>query len=182
MVDPPREVAVNGTVGIVDYLKRMDAGLKAYSLDLSAVGLWACPSVIVADRSKEATMVEGDFAKLSLFDLRHNQIMALPPRIGYVLTSLAVLRVSSNQLTSLPSSIGVMSKSKEKHSCLLAETNSFAANLEELDCSGNAIDQLPPSITNLQKLVKLNIGANAIARLPPNIGIFFPFHVNIRAE
>ncbi|KAM8890275.1 leucine-rich repeat-containing protein 7 isoform 4-T4 [Synchiropus picturatus] len=89
--------------------------------------------------------------------LSSNMLQRLPDSIG-MLKKLTTLKVDDNQLTSLPNSIG---SAKPKHGLSL---------LEELDCSCNELESLPPTIGYLHSLRTFAADENFLTELPREIG------------
>ncbi|XP_051929261.1 leucine-rich repeat-containing protein 7 isoform X5 [Hippocampus zosterae] len=81
----------------------------------------------------------------------------LPDSIG-MLKKLTTLKVDDNQLTSLPGTIG--SAKPKQGLCLL----------EELDCSCNELESLPPTIGYLHSLRTFSADENFLIELPREIG------------
>ncbi|XP_055020733.1 leucine-rich repeat-containing protein 7 [Boleophthalmus pectinirostris] len=89
--------------------------------------------------------------------LSSNMLQQLPDSIG-MLKKLTTLKVDDNQLTSLPNSIG---SPKPKQGLSL---------LEELDCSCNELESLPPTIGYLHSLRTFAADENFLTELPREIG------------
>nr|XP_020458485.1 leucine-rich repeat-containing protein 7 isoform X4 [Monopterus albus] len=89
--------------------------------------------------------------------LSSNMLQHLPDSIG-MLKKLTTLKVDDNQLTSLPNSIG---SAKPKQGLSL---------LEELDCSCNELELLPPTIGYLHSLRTFAADENFLTELPREIG------------
>eukprot|EP00935_MAST-01C_sp_MAST-1C-sp1_P000406 g406.t1 len=90
-------------------------------------------------------------ASLKSLRLSHQQLTTLPAGVGKC-SSLTLLDCSSNGLRSLPSSIGQLSA------------------LTTLNCSTNSLRRLPRSIGGLTALSTLVVTDNRIATLPPELG------------
>jgi leucine-rich repeat protein SHOC2 len=106
-------------------------------------------------------------------DLSCNQLTSLPESIGN-LTKLTKLNLAINRLHSLPDSIGNLTKLTDLDlSCNwltdIPESISNLTKLTELDLSVNQLNSLPKSIINLSNLVKLSINANNLTSLPESI-------------
>ncbi|XP_037530328.1 leucine-rich repeat-containing protein 7 [Nematolebias whitei] len=86
-----------------------------------------------------------------------NMLQHLPDSIG-MLKKLTTLKVDDNQLTSLPHTIG---SPKPKQGLSL---------LEELDCSCNELESLPPTIGYLHSLRTFAADENFLIELPREIG------------
>ncbi|KAM9385271.1 leucine-rich repeat-containing protein 7 isoform 2-T2 [Pholidichthys leucotaenia] len=89
--------------------------------------------------------------------LSSNMLQHLPDSIG-MLKKLTTLKVDDNQLTSLPNTIG---SAKLKQGLSL---------LEELDCSCNELESLPPTIGYLHSLRTFAADENFLTELPREIG------------
>ncbi|XP_017275988.1 leucine-rich repeat-containing protein 7 isoform X6 [Kryptolebias marmoratus] len=89
--------------------------------------------------------------------LSSNMLQHLPDSIG-MLKKLTTLKVDDNQLTSLPHTIG---SPKPKQGLSL---------LEELDCSCNELESLPPTIGYLHSLRTFAADENFLTELPREIG------------
>ncbi|XP_051929256.1 leucine-rich repeat-containing protein 7 isoform X2 [Hippocampus zosterae] len=89
--------------------------------------------------------------------LSSNMLQHLPDSIG-MLKKLTTLKVDDNQLTSLPGTIG--SAKPKQGLCLL----------EELDCSCNELESLPPTIGYLHSLRTFSADENFLIELPREIG------------
>ncbi|XP_029356047.1 leucine-rich repeat-containing protein 7 [Echeneis naucrates] len=89
--------------------------------------------------------------------LSSNMLQHLPDSIG-MLKKLTTLKVDDNQLTSLPNTIG---SAKPKQGLSL---------LEELDCSCNELECLPPTIGYLHSLRTFAADENFLSELPREIG------------
>ncbi|XP_077463125.1 leucine-rich repeat-containing protein 7 isoform X2 [Stigmatopora argus] len=89
--------------------------------------------------------------------LSSNMLQHLPDSIG-MLKKLSTLKVDDNQLTSLPGTIG--SAKPKQGLCLL----------EELDCSCNELESLPPTIGYLHSLRTFAADENFLIELPREIG------------
>nr|XP_057928546.1 leucine-rich repeat-containing protein 7 isoform X10 [Doryrhamphus excisus] len=89
--------------------------------------------------------------------LSSNMLQHLPDSIG-MLKKLTTLKVDDNQLTSLPGTIG--SAKPKQGLCLL----------EELDCSCNELESLPPTIGYLHSLRTFAADENFLTELPREIG------------
>ncbi|KAM4696739.1 E3 ubiquitin-protein ligase LRSAM1 [Rhinophrynus dorsalis] len=89
-----------------------------------------------------------DLSTLKVLDLHDNQITSLPVDIGQ-LSSLQVLNVERNVLRSLPDSIGDL------------------VQLQTLNVKGNKLKLLPQTVGGLRSLRTLNISENRLHELPP---------------
>ncbi|CAJ1975834.1 unnamed protein product [Sphenostylis stenocarpa] len=93
-----------------------------------------------------------DFATICKLDLSNNNLQDIPESLTARLLNVEVLDVRSNQLKSLPNSIGCLSK------------------LKVLNVSGNFIEFLPKTIENCRALEELNANFNKLSKLPDTIG------------
>ncbi|KAJ6381169.1 hypothetical protein OIU77_029956 [Salix suchowensis] len=109
-------------------------------VDLSGISLKTLPNPSL----NLATICE-----LYLFN---NDLQIIPESLTARMLNLVVLDVHSNQLKSLPNSIGCLSK------------------LKVLNVSGNLIESLPRTIENCRSLEELNANFNKLSRLPDTIG------------
>lgn len=91
------------------------------------------------------------FKGISELNLFTSGIRELPEEIGE-LTELKILILRGNYLSTLPKSIGKLSK------------------LEELNLINNNMSHLPDEITELKNLKKLDLTINKLEKLPDNIG------------
>lgn len=92
-----------------------------------------------------------NFSSLQLLRLSDNQISSLSSTLGLV-SSLTELYLQQNQLRSLPESIGNLK------------------NLTDLNIERNLIQQLPKSIGKLSNLVSLSASSNQLVSVPEEIG------------
>nr|KYP52555.1 Protein lap1 [Cajanus cajan] len=93
-----------------------------------------------------------NLATICKLDLSNNNLQNIPESLTARLLNMVVLDVHSNQLRSLPNSIGCLSK------------------LKILNVSGNLIEYLPKSIENCRSLEELNANFNKLSQLPESIG------------
>ncbi|KAG4949354.1 plant intracellular Ras-group-related LRR protein 6 isoform X1 [Glycine max] len=93
-----------------------------------------------------------DLATICKLDLSNNNLQEIPESLTARLLNVEVLDVRSNQLNSLPNSIGCLSK------------------LKVLNVSGNFIESLPKTIENCRALEELNANFNKLSKLPDTIG------------
>ncbi|XP_027338892.1 plant intracellular Ras-group-related LRR protein 6-like [Abrus precatorius] len=93
-----------------------------------------------------------DLATICMLNLSNNNLQEIPESLTARLLNLEVLDVCSNQLRSLPNSIGCLSK------------------LKVLNVSGNFIEFLPKTIENCRALEELNANFNKLSKLPDTIG------------
>ncbi|CAA0818749.1 Plant intracellular Ras-group-related LRR protein 6 [Striga hermonthica] len=93
-----------------------------------------------------------NLAAISRLDLSNNNLQNIPESSTARLLNVVVLDVHSNQLKSLPNSIGCLSK------------------LKVLNVSGNFLQSLPRTIENCRSLEELNANFNQLTNLPATIG------------
>ncbi|KAL5771539.1 hypothetical protein ACOSP7_015693 [Xanthoceras sorbifolium] len=93
-----------------------------------------------------------NLATICKLDLSNNNLHTIPESLIARLLNVVVLDVHSNQLKSLPNSIGCLSK------------------LKLLNVSGNLIESLPKTIQNCRSLEELNANFNKLNKLPDSIG------------
>ncbi|KAJ4754933.1 Plant intracellular ras-group-related LRR protein [Rhynchospora pubera] len=92
-------------------------------------------------------------------DLSNNNLESIPESLTARLLNMVVLDVHSNQLKSLPNSIGCLSK------------------LKVLDVSGNLLESFPKTFENCRALEELYANFNKLTKLPDTIGFEL---INIR--
>jgi internalin A len=91
------------------------------------------------------------------------------------MAQLQRLELNTNELTDLPSEIGLLTQLKELHlywnrlSQLPHEVGQLT-QLQQLNLSNNQLTQLPPKIGQLIQLQWLNLSNNQLTQLPPKIG------------
>ncbi|RDX83374.1 Plant intracellular Ras-group-related LRR protein 6, partial [Mucuna pruriens] len=93
-----------------------------------------------------------NLATICKLDLSNNNLQIIPESLTARLLNMVVLDVRSNQLRTLPNSIGCLSK------------------LKLLNVSGNLIEYLPKTIENCRSLEELNANFNKLIQLPEAIG------------
>ncbi len=105
--------------------------------------------------------------------LSGNQLTSLPSDLG-MMTKLTCIEASTNKLTSLPASIGNLNNLT--HLDLRGNQLSFLpssidnlTNLTHLYLSGNFLQLLPDGISEMVKLIKLDLTRNSLTVLPNNI-------------
>lgn len=112
-------------------------------LDLSGMSLETLPVVISPSIN---------IALVTTLDLSSNFLQIIPESLTARLRNVVVLDVHSNELKSLPNSIGCLTK------------------LKVLNVSGNHLQSLPRTIENCRSLEELNANFNMLIRLPDTIG------------
>ena len=121
---------------------------------------------------ERVTMENGRVVELSLYGF--GLTGAVPAEIGQ-LTSLRVLNLGDNQLTSLPAEIGQLTSLKEldlsdnQLTSLPAEIGRLTS-LTQLDLRGNQLTSLPAEIGQLTSLEELNLCENQLTSVPAAIG------------
>lgn len=113
---------------------------KVHVVDLHGMSLDSLPKLSL------------DLAIISKLNLSNNNLQNIPESLTARLLNLEMLDVHSNQLRSLPNSIGCLSK------------------LKVLNVSGNFIQSLPATIENCRALEELNLNFNMLSKLPDTIG------------
>ncbi|CAI8611083.1 unnamed protein product [Vicia faba] len=93
-----------------------------------------------------------ELASICKLDLSNNNLQNIPESLTAKLVNTVVLDVHSNQLRTLPNSIGCLSK------------------LKILNVSGNLIQYLPKTLENCRALEDLNLNFNKLIQLPENLG------------
>ncbi|XP_044462842.1 plant intracellular Ras-group-related LRR protein 6-like [Mangifera indica] len=93
-----------------------------------------------------------NLASICKLDLSNNNLQNISESLITRLVNVLVFDVHSNQLKSLPTSIGCLSK------------------LKVLNVSGNLLESLPKSIENCRSLEELSVNFNKLKVLPENIG------------
>lgn len=113
-----------------------------------------------------------NFGMISKLDLSNNNLENIPESLMARLLNVVVLDIHSNQLKSLPNSIGCLSKLKIFNVSgnlleLLPKTLENCRCLEELNANFNILKALPETMGfELEKLEKLSVNSNKIAFLP----------------
>ncbi|AQS94157.1 hypothetical protein BXQ17_08820 [Polaribacter sp. BM10] len=117
----------------------------------------------------------GDFSELLELKLSQNQISSIPNEIGG-LSKLNHLDVSiNNTLTTIPSTVGdlvelISLKFNTTQVDLLPTTIENLLKLEILELGSTKITLLPPQIGNLAELTRLVAAPNNIASIPTELG------------
>lgn len=115
-------------------------------LETLTVGNYSNPNQSIDDISVVTKIVS-----LKKLDLSACKLTSLPASIGN-LTKLRKLTLAPNELTTLPTEIGALK------------------NLSTLDLSYNLLQSLPESIGNLTNLTTLDLQSNVLTSLPDSIG------------
>ncbi|KAK6139760.1 hypothetical protein DH2020_026520 [Rehmannia glutinosa] len=118
-----------------------------------------------------------NLAAISKLDLSNNNLQSIPESLTARLLNVIILDVHSNQLKSLPNSIGCLTKLKlsvnSNKLVFLPHSTSHLTNLRVLDARLNCLQSLPSDLENLINLEILNISQNFqyLATLPYSIGL-----------
>ncbi|XXG51515.1 hypothetical protein AAC387_Pa03g0061 [Persea americana] len=113
---------------------------KLETVDLSGLSLDSLPDPSI------------NVASIFKLDLSNNNLVSIPESLTARLLNVVIFDVHSNQLKSLPNSIGCLSK------------------LKVLNISGNMIEALPKTIEHCRALEELNANFNELTKLPDTIG------------
>ncbi|KAL0738996.1 hypothetical protein Bca4012_015206 [Brassica carinata] len=116
-----------------------------------------------------------DLASISKLDLSNNNIQQIPESLVARMLNLWALDLHSNQLKTLPNSIGCLSKLKVLNvsgnnlQCL-PKTIEDCISLEELNANFNELNRLPETIGfELTNLTKLSVNSNKLVLLPSSL-------------
>ena len=116
----------------------------------------------------------GRLTSLEVLGLNDNQLTSVPAEIGQ-LTSLAALNLGNNRLTSVPAEIGQLTSLRE----LYLDHNSLTSvpaeigqltSLNGLHLDYNQLESLPAEIGQLTSLEVLELNNNQLTSLPAEIG------------
>uniref|UniRef100_A0A8C4NSQ5 Leucine-rich repeat-containing protein 7 n=1 Tax=Dicentrarchus labrax TaxID=13489 RepID=A0A8C4NSQ5_DICLA len=110
----------------------------------------------------------GKLRQLRYMDLAKNRIETLDTDISGC-EALEDLLLSSNMLQHLPDTIGTHTNTYI-HTFILNFNSIFLSLLEELDCSCNELESLPPTIGYLHSLRTFAADENFLSELPREIG------------
>ncbi|KAJ6731971.1 LEUCINE-RICH REPEAT-CONTAINING [Salix purpurea] len=127
----------------VDRRKVVGGGRQAIEeeeVDLSGMSLETLPTPSL------------NLAAICKLNLSNNDLQTIPESLTARMLNLVVLDAHSNQLKSLPNSIGCLSK------------------LKVLNVSCNLLESLPRTLENCSSLEELNANFNKLSRLPDTIG------------
>eukprot|EP00931_Biecheleriopsis_adriatica_P091870 TRINITY_DN65733_c0_g1_i1.p1 TRINITY_DN65733_c0_g1~~TRINITY_DN65733_c0_g1_i1.p1 ORF type:complete len:289 (-),score=80.99 TRINITY_DN65733_c0_g1_i1:113-979(-) len=171
--------------------KKVTQAKKTRVLALRECGLKTLPSDATSDEASAFRTVDltsnllkalpesiGCWTSLQTLQCGDNALTELPPAVGQ-LASLQKLVLSTNKLSALPKEISMLGKVKVLQldaNCLGPQLPSdifgsaLPASLEELDLSGNGLEDVPSSVAGLDKLVRLVLSRNKIAALPQELG------------
>mmetsp|Transcript_100890 Transcript_100890/g.300962 ORF Transcript_100890/g.300962 Transcript_100890/m.300962 type:complete len:278 (-) Transcript_100890:62-895(-) len=150
---PPRAVAAD--VGA--NLRTVDLSVNSLKALPEDLGAWACLQNLTCSQNKLTALPPtlGQLAGLQKLVLSGNKIQEIGPGLAQ-LGALKTLQLDSNALgPRLP-----------------AETfdGVIAGALEELDLSGNVLEELPASTVKLTALTRLCVARNRLRGFPPGIG------------
>ncbi|CAE8625512.1 unnamed protein product [Polarella glacialis] len=155
-----------------------ECGLKALPL-----GATAADAALLRTADLSANLLRALPAEIGLWTglqtllCSENELTELPASIGQ-LACLQKLILSKNKLRTLPIEFSSLSKVKILQldgNCLgptlPAEIfRGLSGFLEELDLSTNRLEELPSSVAELGKLVRLVVAGNRLAALQPELG------------
>jgi leucine-rich repeat protein SHOC2 len=116
----------------------------------------------------------GQLTSLKVLYLGGNQLTSVPAEI-WQLTSLRKLHLGGNQLTSVPAEIGQLTSLRELHlggnqlTGVPAEIGQLTS-LRELVLSGNELTSVPAEIGRLTSLRELHLHGNRLLSVPAEIG------------
>lgn len=101
-------------------------------------------------------------------------LKSLPEELGFKLTSLRVLNVSSNELEALPDSILRLTNLQELHIGhnklrRLPERIGLMGSLHRLELANNELDRLPVTLAGLTRMERLDAESNRLEILPENL-------------
>ncbi|XP_012078954.1 LRR repeats and ubiquitin-like domain-containing protein At2g30105 isoform X2 [Jatropha curcas] len=110
---------------------------------------------------------------LAVLSLSQNHLTTLPSELG-ALRSLKQLHVSNNKLNCLPVEIGFLTqlevlKANNNRLCTLPSSIGDCNSLLEVDLSSNLLTGLPESFGNLHSLKALHLGNNGLKSLPSTL-------------
>ncbi|KAF9615163.1 hypothetical protein IFM89_022224 [Coptis chinensis] len=120
--------------------KRAAIEVEKLEVDLSGRSLNTLPSPSL------------NLALIHKLDLSNNNLENIPESLAARLLNMVILDLHSNQLKSLPNSIGCLYK------------------LKFLNASGNSLESLPKTIENCRSLEELNANFNKLKSLPETMG------------
>ncbi|KAG7621834.1 Leucine-rich repeat [Arabidopsis suecica] len=145
LINTPQKKMTRRSVSAIDggaaaTAKEGDRRQNIKTLDLSGMSL----------ASLSASSI--NLASISKLDLSNNNIQKIPESLVARMLNLWALDLQSNQLKTLPNSIGCLSK------------------LKFLNVSGNYLQSLPKTIEDCRSLEELNANFNELTRLPDAIG------------
>ena len=139
LIAPPAETHEGGISSVFSYLGSLYLAQFDKHLHLTKWNLQAFP-------------LDGNFlTSLTIMDLRHNQIRALPPIIGFY-AHLVNLNLQYNLLETMPEQI-----------------RSMHASVTELNVSDNLLLKLPNGLCSLTSLIRLRLANNKLKVIPDNV-------------
>lgn len=111
--------------------------------------------------------------QLRYLTIKYGALRRLPDLSG--LNRLRTLRVTHNQLSELPQSLGTLSALtrldlQENQLTDLPDSLAQLTQLQDLDLSHNQLQQLPAVIGNISALDELDVSYNQLTQLPDSIG------------
>eukprot|EP00933_Yihiella_yeosuensis_P065660 TRINITY_DN69605_c0_g1_i1.p1 TRINITY_DN69605_c0_g1~~TRINITY_DN69605_c0_g1_i1.p1 ORF type:complete len:284 (+),score=66.23 TRINITY_DN69605_c0_g1_i1:78-929(+) len=189
-VDQPRGKSSAPSSDVIN--KKVQQAVKTRVLALRECGLKTLPKGATAQDAASLRTVDlsGNLLKalpdsiavwsdLQNLLCEQNALSELPVAIGQ-LVSLQKLVLTGNQLRALPVELGLLGKVKilqlsnnkigPQLPAELFNDNGLGQSLEELDLSGNSLEEFPSSVDKLKTLVRLNVARNKLASLPAEIG------------
>ncbi|KFK40840.1 hypothetical protein AALP_AA2G048500 [Arabis alpina] len=116
-----------------------------------------------------------NLASISKLDLSNNNIQKVPESLVARMLNLWALDLHSNQLKTIPNSIGCLSKLKflnvsGNYLKFLPKTIEDCRSLEELNANFNELTRLPDAIGfELTNLTKLSVNSNKLVVLPNSV-------------
>lgn len=164
-----------------------DVGSSTRVLDLRHNLLQDCPARIgqltsiqkllldINEISDESISWEGlaSLKSLAVLSLNQNLLQMLPSALG-ALTCLKNLEVGNNQLTCLPTEIGLLTKlevlkANNNRLHIVPPSIGGCISLLEVDLSSNLLVELPETFVKLKDLKVLNLSNNGLRSLPGNL-------------
>ncbi|XP_005091682.1 leucine-rich repeat-containing protein 58 [Aplysia californica] len=159
------------------------------------------------DFASTSSSSDSEYNREHLEDLSYGNLQTIPDCILQRSNALHSLQLDNNDITSLPSSIGVFKKlivldisannmtfisdeicQLSKLRTLIAKSNKLTAtsfpkdfgqlkSLEVVNVSGNHLETFPPQFTELSKLQVLHFGGNLLKEIPSTIKRLTRLHV-----
>ena len=116
----------------------------------------------------------GNLTSLTMLDLKGNRLTSVPESLGN-LTSLTMLDLKGNRLTSVPESLGnltglTMLDLKGNRLTSVPESLGNLTGLTDLDLSGNQLTSVPEWLGNLTGLTMLDLKGNRLTSVPEWLG------------